>query len=73
MAMILPLPFVFECLRGRALFVGGAANPSVRLFLASIAGIGVTVPLVIIGARAAPSGATAHSRLHRRRTAFPPA
>lgn len=53
MALILPLAFVLERLRGRVLFSGGADNPLVQLFLASIAGIGVTVPVVIIGARAA--------------------
>lgn len=53
MALILPLAFVLERLRGRALFSGGASNPLVQLFLSSIAGIGVTVPLVIVGARAA--------------------
>ncbi|QJR37515.1 DUF7010 family protein [Gemmatimonas groenlandica] len=53
MAMILPLAFLLERLRGRALFAGGTSNPLVQLFLASIAGIGVTVPLVILGARAA--------------------
>ena len=43
MTMILPVAFLLERLRGRTLFAGGAANPLVRLLLASIAGIGVTV------------------------------
>lgn len=53
MALILPLAFLLDRLRGRNLFGGGNANPLVRLFLSSIAGIAVTVPLVVIAAKAA--------------------
>jgi hypothetical protein len=53
MAIILPVAFLLERLRGRVLFAGGRENPLVQLFLASIAGIGVTVPVVVIGARTA--------------------
>ena len=53
MAVILPLAFLLDRLRGRNLFAGGNSDPLTRLFLASIAGIAVTVPLVIVGARAA--------------------
>jgi hypothetical protein len=53
MAFILPLAFVLEKLQGRTLFAGGSDNPLVKLFLASIGGMGVTVPVVILGARAA--------------------
>ena len=52
-AVILPLAFLLDRLRGRNLFAGGNSDPLTRLFLASIAGIAVTVPLVIFGARAA--------------------
>lgn len=53
MAMILPLAFVLERLRGRAMFAGGTSNPLVQMFLSSIAGIGVTVPVVVIASSAA--------------------
>lgn len=52
MAFILPLAFLLDRLRGRNLF-GGSSNPLVRLFLISIAGIAVTVPVVLIGAQGA--------------------
>lgn len=51
LAAILPLAFVIDRLRGRRLFAGGNANPLVRLFLASITGIAITIPVVIVGAR----------------------
>jgi|APMI01.1.fsa_nt_gi hypothetical protein len=53
MAMILPLAFVLERLRGRMLFAGGNSNPLVQLFLMSIVGVGLTVPIVVIGANLA--------------------
>lgn len=53
MGAILPLAFVLDRLRGRTPFTGGTANPLTRLFLTSIAGIAVTVPVIIYGARAA--------------------
>ncbi len=53
MALILPLAFILDRLRGRNLFSEGSDNPLLALFLSSIAGIGVTVPVVIIGARGA--------------------
>lgn len=46
MAIILPLAFLLDRLRGRALFQG-QENPVTKLFLASIAGIGIMFPLVI--------------------------
>lgn len=51
MAVILPLAFLLDRLRGRNLFAGGTDNPLTVLFLSSIASIAVTVPLVLIGAR----------------------
>ena len=53
MGFILPLAFLIDRLRGRNLFAGGTANPLTRLFLASIGGIAVTVPLVLAAASAA--------------------
>ncbi|HEX8388976.1 MAG TPA: hypothetical protein VF636_08165 [Sphingomonas sp.] len=51
MAAILPLAFVIDRARGRRLFAGGDHNPLTRLFLVSIVGIGLTVPLVIVAAQ----------------------
>lgn len=53
MAVILPLAFLLERFRGRNLFAGGNSNPLLRLFLVSIVGIGLTVPVVVIGANGA--------------------
>lgn len=53
MALILPLAFLLDRTRGRNLFAGGNENPLIRLFLTSVGGIAVTVPLVLIGAEAA--------------------
>lgn len=50
MAFILPLAFLLDRLKGRNLFAGGAANPLTGLFLTSIVGIAITVPVVILGA-----------------------
>lgn len=47
---ILPLAFLLDRLRGRALFSGGTKNPLTRLFLMSIGGIAVTIPIGVIGA-----------------------
>jgi hypothetical protein len=52
MAGILPLAAVLDKLKGRKLFAADD-NPLTRLFLTSIIGIGVTVPVVVIGARGA--------------------
>jgi hypothetical protein len=52
MAAILPLAFILEKLRGRNLFAG-SGNPLDQLFLRSIVGIGVTVPVLLIAAKAA--------------------
>lgn len=49
---ILPLAFLIDKLKGRNLFASNG-NPLDRLFLSSIVGIGVTVPLVVIAASAA--------------------
>lgn len=49
---ILPLAFLLDKMKGVNLF-SGAENPLTKLFLTSIVGIGVTVPLVIIGANGA--------------------
>lgn len=53
MAAILPLAFLLDRLRGRNPFAGGSENPLTKLFLLSILGIGLTVPLVIIAAQVA--------------------
>lgn len=50
MMLILPLAFLLDRLRGRNLFAGGAKDPLTRLFLSSIGGVAVTIPLVVIGA-----------------------
>ncbi len=47
---IVPLAAVIDLARGRRPFSGGNENPLTRLFLVSIAGIGIVVPLVIIAA-----------------------
>ncbi len=49
---ILPLAFVIDKLKGRNLFASNG-NPLDKLFLSSIVGIGVTVPLVIMAASTA--------------------
>lgn len=51
MAVILPLAFGLDQMRGRNLFSGGRDNPLTALFLSAIGGIAVIVPLVLIGAR----------------------
>ena len=48
MAAILPLAFVIDKARGRNLFAGGE-DPLTKLFLTSIIGIALSVPLVVIG------------------------
>ncbi len=53
MGAILPLALALERLRGRNPFAGGRDNPLTILFMLSILGIGITVPLVIAAARAA--------------------
>lgn len=52
MAGILPLAVVLDKLKGRNLFAADS-NPLTRLFLTSIAGIAVTVPVILLGARGA--------------------
>ena len=52
MAAILPLAFLLDRLRGRALFQG-KENPVTGLFLQSIVGIGLMFPLVIAASQAA--------------------
>lgn len=54
MAGILPLAFLLEKVRGRNLFAG-TGNPLDQLFLRSIVGIGVSVPLILMAAKAANS------------------
>lgn len=54
MAGILPLAFTLDKLRGRNLFAS-SGNPLDQLFLRSIVGIGVTVPLLLIAAKTANS------------------
>lgn len=51
MALIMPLAIAIDRLRGRNFFASGTANPLQKLFLTSIVGIAVTVPLVVIGAQ----------------------
>lgn len=46
---ILPLAFLLDRLRGRNLFSGGA-DPLTKLFLSSIAGIAITIPVFVIAA-----------------------
>lgn len=53
MALIMPLAIVIDRLRGRNFFASGTANPLQKLFLTSIVGIAVTVPLVVIGGQGA--------------------
>lgn len=52
MAAILPLAALLDRIRGRNLFANNG-NPLDRLFLTSIIGIAVTVPVIIIGATGA--------------------
>lgn len=49
---ILPLAFLLDRIKGKNLFAGDG-NPLDKLFLTSIAGIAVTVPVVLIGAKGA--------------------
>ncbi|HEY6816145.1 MAG TPA: hypothetical protein VI168_11440 [Croceibacterium sp.] len=51
MALILPLAFLLDRMRGRALFQG-RENPVTKLFLVSIVGIGLMFPLVISAGQA---------------------
>lgn len=53
MGAILPLAFALDGLRGRNPFAGGRDNPLTVLFLLSVLGIGLSVPLVIAAARVA--------------------
>jgi hypothetical protein len=52
MAGIMPLAFLLDKLKGKNLFAGDS-NPLTRLFLTSVAGVAVTVPVIIIGAQGA--------------------
>lgn len=52
MAGILPLAFMLDKMKGRNIFAGDS-NPLTQLFLSSIVGIAVTVPVILIGARGA--------------------
>lgn len=52
MAAILPLAFLLDKLNGKNLFAGDS-NPLTRLFLTSIVGVAVTVPVILIGAKGA--------------------
>ena len=52
MAGIMPIAVLLDRLKGKNLFADDG-NPLTKLFLTSIVGIGVTVPLVIIGAQGA--------------------
>ena len=52
MAGILPLAFLLDKIKGKNLFAGDS-NPLTRLFLTSIVGIAVTVPVILIGAKGA--------------------
>lgn len=54
MAGILPLAFVIDKLKGRNLFASNG-NPLDKLFLSSIVGIGITVPVILIAANQANS------------------
>jgi hypothetical protein len=49
---ILPIAFLLDKIRGRNLFASNG-NPLDKLFLISILGIGVTVPLILISAQVA--------------------
>ncbi|WP_118858056.1 DUF7010 family protein [Sphingomonas mesophila] len=49
MAAIMPLAYVLDRLRGRNLFSGGD-DPLTKLFLLNILMIGLTIPLIVIGA-----------------------
>jgi hypothetical protein len=51
MCGILPLAYLLDRVRGRNLFAGGSSNPLTRLFLISIVGIALMVPLAITAAR----------------------
>jgi hypothetical protein len=53
MVAILPIAALVERIRGRNFFAGGSANPLTRLFLTSVIGIAVTVPLVLTAANMA--------------------
>ena len=52
MAGILPLAVLLDRLKGRNLFATNG-NPLDQLFLSSVAGVGVVVPLVLVAAKAA--------------------
>lgn len=56
MAAIMPLAILIDRARGRNLFAGGAENPLTVLFLTSIAGIAVMVPIGVIAAQATGNG-----------------
>lgn len=53
MAAILPLAFILDRVRGRNPFAGGRDNPLTGLFLLSVLGIGLVVPIVVAAAQAA--------------------
>lgn len=53
MGAIVPLAFILDGVRGRNPFAGGSENPLTQLFLLSIVGVGLTVPLVIAAAQEA--------------------
>jgi len=50
MGGILPLAYLIDRIGGRNLFSGGTENPLWKLFLVSIVGIALTVPIVITAA-----------------------
>jgi hypothetical protein len=52
MAGILPIAVLLDRLKGRNLFATNG-NPLDQLFLSSVAGVGVVVPLVLVAAKAA--------------------
>lgn len=52
MAGIMPIAVLLDRLKGRNLFADDG-NPLTKLFLTSIVGIAITVPLIVIGARGA--------------------
>jgi hypothetical protein len=56
MAAIMPLAILIDRARGRNLFAGGAENPLTVLFLTSVAGIAVMVPIGVVAAQATGNG-----------------
>ncbi|SOB79688.1 hypothetical protein SAMN06297144_0680 [Sphingomonas guangdongensis] len=56
MAAIMPLAILLDRVQGRNLFAGGADNPLTVLFLTSVTGIALMVPIGVIAAQATGSG-----------------